>query len=62
MLDAGELALALANAPTIDNAIHAYEQTMLPRSTDTAKVLEHGAEHLLSTDVPDLGGDREAQP
>jgi 2-polyprenyl-6-methoxyphenol hydroxylase-like FAD-dependent oxidoreductase len=62
MLDAGELALALANATTVDNAIRTYEQTMLPRSTDTAKILEHGAEHLLSTDVPDFGGDHEAQP
>lgn len=28
---------------------------MLPRSTDMAKVLENGAEHLLSVDVPDFG-------
>ena len=48
MLDACELALALADADTVDEAIHAYEETMLPRSAETAKALEGGAEHLLS--------------
>ncbi|MEV5704272.1 NAD(P)/FAD-dependent oxidoreductase [Actinoallomurus sp. NPDC052274] len=57
MLDASELALALANAATVDDAIHTYEKTMLPRSTETAKALEGGAEHLLSADVPDFGDD-----
>ncbi|WAP60135.1 FAD-dependent oxidoreductase [Streptomyces sp. S465] len=57
MLDAAELALALANAATVDDAIRTYEKTMLPRSTETAKALEGGAEHLLSTDVPDFGHD-----
>jgi 2-polyprenyl-6-methoxyphenol hydroxylase-like FAD-dependent oxidoreductase len=55
MLDASELALALANATTVDDAIRTYEETMLPRSAETAKALEHGAEHLLSADVPDFG-------
>jgi 2-polyprenyl-6-methoxyphenol hydroxylase-like FAD-dependent oxidoreductase len=49
MLDAGELALALASAATVDDAIRTYEKTMIPRSTDTARTLEGGAEHLLST-------------
>ncbi|MFI9803116.1 FAD-dependent oxidoreductase [Streptomyces sp. NPDC052301] len=62
MLDASELAVALANAATVDDAIRTYEKTMLPRSTETAKTLEHGAEHLLSADVPDFGGDNDAQP
>ncbi|GHE10295.1 FAD-dependent oxidoreductase [Streptomyces alanosinicus] len=62
MLDASELALALANAATVDDAIRTYEKTMLPRSTETAKALEHGAEHLLSADVPGFGGDNDAQP
>ncbi|MER6688801.1 FAD-dependent oxidoreductase [Streptomyces minutiscleroticus] len=62
MLDASELALALANAATVDDAIRAYEKTMLPRSTETAKALEHGTEHLLSAGVPDFGGDNDAQP
>jgi len=55
MLDAGELALALANAATVEDAIRAYEKTMLPRSTDMAKTLEGGAEHLLSAGIPDFG-------
>lgn len=53
MLDACELALTLASSATVDEALRAYEHTMLPRSTETAKMLEHGAEHLLSTDVPE---------
>ncbi|MFH9672269.1 FAD-dependent oxidoreductase [Streptomyces sp. NPDC017405] len=57
MLDASELALALANAATVDDAIRTYEKTMLPRSTETAKALEHGTAHLLSADVPDFDGD-----
>ncbi|MET8448584.1 NAD(P)/FAD-dependent oxidoreductase [Streptomyces sp. NPDC005209] len=62
MLDACELALALADSATVDDAIRTYEKTMLPRSTATAKVLEHGAEHLLSADVTDSGSDNVAQP
>ncbi|MFI8191694.1 FAD-dependent oxidoreductase [Streptomyces sp. NPDC085946] len=61
MLDASEIALALANAATVADAIRTYEKTMLPRSTETAKALEGGAEHLLSTDVPDSGSDNDAQ-
>ncbi|WJE01438.1 FAD-dependent oxidoreductase [Streptomyces antimycoticus] len=53
MLDASELALALADAATVDDAIRVYEKTMLPRSIEMAKVLEGGAEHLLSADVPE---------
>ncbi|MCC5478268.1 FAD-dependent oxidoreductase [Streptomyces barringtoniae] len=62
MLDASEIALALANSATIDDAIRTYEKTMLPRSTETAKALEGGAEHLLSAGVPDFGSDNDAQP
>src|SRR3712207_4349482 len=47
MLDAYDLALALATSPTISEAVRAYENTMLPRSIDTARRLEHGAEALL---------------
>ncbi|MEU5994665.1 NAD(P)/FAD-dependent oxidoreductase [Spirillospora sp. NPDC047418] len=57
MLDAAELALAIANAATVDEAVRAYEMTMLPRSTETAKMLEGAAEHLLSADVPDFDDD-----
>ncbi|MFF4573883.1 FAD-dependent oxidoreductase [Streptomyces sp. NPDC001410] len=61
MLDASEIALALANTATVADAIRTYEKTMLPRSTETAKALEGGAEHLLSADVPDLGSNNDAQ-
>ncbi len=54
MLDASELALALADCATVDDAIRAYGRTMLPRSTETAKILEGGAEHLLSAQLPDF--------
>ncbi|MCO5999986.1 FAD-dependent oxidoreductase [Actinoallomurus rhizosphaericola] len=57
MLDASDLAVALANAATVDDAIHIYEKTMLPRSIETAKILEGGTEHLLAADVPDFGDD-----
>ncbi|MFI6347163.1 FAD-dependent oxidoreductase [Streptomyces sp. NPDC050560] len=53
MLDAAELALALANAATVADAVRAYEKTMLPRSVETARALQGGAEHLLSADLPD---------
>ncbi|MEU6532858.1 NAD(P)/FAD-dependent oxidoreductase [Streptomyces sp. NPDC046928] len=54
LLDACELALALARHDTVEQAVRAYEATMLPRSTQTARVLDGAAEHLLSTDVPDF--------
>ncbi|MGW2960791.1 FAD-dependent oxidoreductase [Streptomyces sp. NPDC001220] len=55
MLDASDLALSLANAATVEDALHAYEKTMLPRSAETAQALEGGAEHLLVTELPDFG-------
>ncbi|OMI35406.1 FAD-dependent oxidoreductase [Streptomyces sparsogenes] len=54
MLDACELALALAHHDTVDQAVHAYEKTMLPRSTETAQLLDGAADHLLSTELPDF--------
>ncbi|MEW2354612.1 NAD(P)/FAD-dependent oxidoreductase [Spirillospora sp. NPDC029432] len=54
MLDASDLALALAGAPTVDDAIRAYESIMLPRSAEMARLLEGGAEHLLSDELPDF--------
>ncbi|MEV7325094.1 NAD(P)/FAD-dependent oxidoreductase [Streptomyces sp. NPDC093970] len=57
MLDASDLALSLANAATVGDAVRAYEKTMLPRSAETARALEGGAEHLLTTDFPDPGDD-----
>ncbi|MEV5276697.1 NAD(P)/FAD-dependent oxidoreductase [Streptomyces sp. NPDC051994] len=53
MLDAAELALALVGATTVDEAVRSYEESMLPRSTETARMLEGGAEHLLSVDESD---------
>ncbi|MDX6364159.1 MAG: hypothetical protein QOC85_3169 [Streptomyces sp.] len=53
MLDAGELALALVHAVTIDDAVLSYEKTMVPRSVATAQTLEGGAEHLLSVSDSD---------
>jgi hypothetical protein len=52
-----DLALALANAATVDEAISAYENTMLPRSAEFARMLDGRAEDLLSADVPDFGAD-----
>ncbi|MFI2612775.1 FAD-dependent oxidoreductase [Kitasatospora sp. NPDC018619] len=54
MLDACELALALARHDTVDQAVHAYEKTMLPRSTETARLLDGAAEHLLSPEPHDF--------
>ncbi|MFJ6931514.1 FAD-dependent oxidoreductase [Streptomyces nigra] len=54
MLDACELALALARHDTVDEAVRAYERTMLPRSVETARALDGAAEHLLSTELPDF--------
>jgi 2-polyprenyl-6-methoxyphenol hydroxylase-like FAD-dependent oxidoreductase len=62
MLDARDLAVALANSATVDEAIRAYENTMLPRSTETARLLENGAQHLLSADLPDFSDDDNTQP
>ncbi|AEV84957.1 FAD-dependent oxidoreductase [Actinoplanes sp. SE50] len=58
MLDASELALALASSPTVDEALRHYEATMLPRSTECAKLLENGAEQLLATDLHDFDEER----
>lgn len=48
MLDASELALALVNSATVDDAVRAYEKTMLPRSAEIAGMLEGGAESMLA--------------
>ncbi|AUI59740.1 NAD(P)/FAD-dependent oxidoreductase [Amycolatopsis sp. BJA-103] len=50
MLDACELALALAGSATIGDAVAAYEKIMLPRSVKMAQQLENGAEGLLDLD------------
>ncbi|MFE0686338.1 FAD-dependent oxidoreductase [Streptomyces sp. NPDC058961] len=54
ILDGCELALALANSGTVAEAIHAYEATMVPRSHAWQRLLDHGAEELLSAELPDF--------
>ncbi|MFB6806524.1 FAD-dependent oxidoreductase [Streptomyces sp. NPDC056387] len=54
MLDACELALAVAHHDTVDEAVSAYEKTMLPRSTEMARRLDGAVGHLLSTELPDF--------
>ncbi|MEV6207290.1 NAD(P)/FAD-dependent oxidoreductase [Kitasatospora sp. NPDC051914] len=54
MLDASELALAIVGSDSIDAAVRVYESTMLPRSHKMQELLDHGAEELLSTELPDF--------
>ncbi|MFE9290835.1 FAD-dependent oxidoreductase [Streptomyces olivaceus] len=51
MLDAAELALALAGSATVEDAVRGYEEVMLPRSAEIAGMLDGGAGFLL--EVPD---------
>jgi FAD binding domain-containing protein len=55
MLDACELAVAIAESPTIEDAVRAYEKTMLPRSAEMARLTEGGGEFLLSGELPGVG-------
>ncbi|WUW21346.1 FAD-dependent monooxygenase [Streptomyces sp. NBC_01463] len=57
MLDACELALAVAGTGTVDDAIRTYERTMLSRSHKMQQLLDHGAEELLSAELPDFATD-----
>ncbi|MFC8448162.1 FAD-dependent oxidoreductase [Kitasatospora sp. NPDC057223] len=57
MLDAAELALAIVGSDSVADAIEAYEKTMLPRSHEMQERLDHGAEQLLSTELPDFATD-----
>jgi 2-polyprenyl-6-methoxyphenol hydroxylase-like FAD-dependent oxidoreductase len=50
MLDASELALALVNAATVDDALRVYEKTMIPRSIEIATALDGATEGLLEDD------------
>ncbi|MEU8399761.1 NAD(P)/FAD-dependent oxidoreductase [Nonomuraea sp. NPDC048892] len=47
VLDACELALALAGSATVGDAVRTYEKTMLSRAADAARFLEGGIEGLL---------------
>ncbi|AZM62378.1 FAD-dependent monooxygenase [Streptomyces sp. SBST2-5] len=57
MLDAHDLALALATHPTVGDAVRSYEKTMLPRSNDLAEALADGADFLLEVDERPDGRD-----
>ncbi|MFI1996095.1 FAD-dependent oxidoreductase [Actinoplanes sp. NPDC020271] len=48
MLDAADLALALAGAGTIEEGLRAYEAVMLPRSAAIAKTLDGRADDLIA--------------
>ncbi|CAL9329645.1 FAD-dependent oxidoreductase [Streptomyces sp. enrichment culture] len=54
LLDACELALALARHDTIGQAVRAYEDTMLPRSAETSRLLDGAVHDLVSTELPDF--------
>jgi 2-polyprenyl-6-methoxyphenol hydroxylase-like FAD-dependent oxidoreductase len=54
LLDACDLALALTRHDGIDEAVRAYEGTMLPRSAQLALRLDGAAEDLISTELPDF--------
>jgi len=54
MLDACELALALAGSATVDDAIRSYDKTMLQRSNEMAGTVEQmgGAAGMIELDEP----------
>ncbi len=54
LLDACELALALARHDTLGQAVRAYENTMLPRSAETSRLLDGAVHDLVSTELPDF--------
>jgi 2-polyprenyl-6-methoxyphenol hydroxylase-like FAD-dependent oxidoreductase len=54
MLDACELALAVARHDSLDDAVRDYEKTMLPRSTRMQELLDNGAAELISAELPDF--------
>ncbi|MFE6835063.1 FAD-dependent oxidoreductase [Streptomyces sp. NPDC057705] len=58
LLDGAELARAVIDHPTIDQALDAYEGVMLPRATDNAKT----AQQMLATLMPDTDSDDAAFP
>jgi 2-polyprenyl-6-methoxyphenol hydroxylase-like FAD-dependent oxidoreductase len=62
MLDARDLALALAASATVEEALRAYEKVMLPRSAEMARLTEGGAEALLAAGVPDFGHAPDERP
>ncbi|MFF3090433.1 FAD-dependent oxidoreductase [Streptomyces nojiriensis] len=58
LLDGAELAQAVIDHPTVDEALDAYESVMFPRATDNAKT----AQQMLTTLMPDTDSDDAAFP
>ncbi|WP_326616020.1 FAD-dependent monooxygenase [Streptomyces decoyicus] len=58
LLDGAELARAVVDHPTLDEALGAYESVMLPRADDNAKT----ARQMLATLMPDTDSDDAAFP
>ncbi|WP_329170353.1 FAD-dependent monooxygenase [Streptomyces decoyicus] len=58
LLDGAELARAVVDHPTLDEALDAYESVMLPRADDNAKT----AQQMLATLMPDTDSDDAAFP
>ena len=58
LLDGAELARAVVDHPTLDEALDAYESVMLPRADDNAKT----ARQMLATLMPDTDSDDAAFP
>ncbi|MGW2027018.1 FAD-dependent oxidoreductase [Streptomyces decoyicus] len=58
LLDGAELARAVVDHPTLDEALDAYESVMLPRALDNAKT----AQQMFTTLMPDTDSDDAAFP
>ncbi|MEU2513717.1 FAD-dependent oxidoreductase [Streptomyces syringium] len=58
LLDGAELARAVVDHPTIDEALEAYESVMLPRAVDNART----AQRMLTALMPDTDSDDAAFP
>jgi len=58
MLDASDLALALASGTSIEQAIRSYEETMLARSAEIAAMLEGHTADLLGAALPEFDEDK----
>ncbi|MET7801900.1 FAD-dependent oxidoreductase [Streptomyces decoyicus] len=58
LLDGAELARAVVDHPTLDEALDAYKSVMLPRAIDNAKT----AQQMLTTLMPDTDSDDAAFP
>lgn len=62
MLDASDLALALAGKGTVDEAVSAYEDIMMPRSAAFAAMLDGHTADLLGAMLPTFDEDDQPAP